>query len=93
MTYPVRCTGCRRRFACAKTDAHPFRQAVYCSRLCAEDVQAHANMDREDLWDLLIALGWRTGAVAHRWGVAWSVVSRAVARRREGMPEKDPQPA
>jgi hypothetical protein len=79
--YPVRCSGCRRQIGVAKTDSPPFRQGVFCSRLCAEEPTAYATMDREDLWDLLEYLGWTTGQISRRWGVKWSVVSRATSRR------------
>jgi hypothetical protein len=80
--YPARCTGCRRRIGMALQEPPHFRRAVYCSELCALEPTAQENMEREDLWHLLIERGWSTTRVANRWDVAWSVVSRAVSRRK-----------
>lgn len=81
--FTARCTGCRCKIGLFKSGGYPFRQAVYCTRICAGEPHAYATMEREDFWSLLMARGWTTGQVATRWGVAASVVSRGVTRRRE----------
>lgn len=91
--YPARCTGCRRRIGLSHIVGPHFRQGVFCSRVCAMEPVAYANMEREDLWDLLITSGWSTTRVARRWGIAYSVVSRAVARRWDGTRDRESEPA
>lgn len=74
---PIRCRGCRRQIGVA-SDVH---NGVYCSEVCANDIPAGVNEDRDAIIELLVRTGTERVVVAKEFGLTKQRLSQVLSKR------------
>lgn len=75
---PVHCRGCRRQIG-----VHPHGEpsGVYCTEMCADDIPAGLNEDRDALIEILVRTGTDRATVTKTFGLTKQRLSQVLAKR------------
>ena len=74
---PLRCRGCRRQIGVA-TDVV---NGAYCTEMCATDIPAGVNEDRDSVIELLVRTGTDRTTVAKEFGLTKQRLSQVLSKR------------
>lgn len=74
---PIRCRGCRRQIGVA-SDVH---NGVYCNEVCADDIPAGANEDRDATIELLVRIGTDRATIGKEFGLTKQRLSQVLSKR------------
>ena len=75
----LRCASCGRMIGLAK-QKNALRNAAYCDDWCIHESPITPNEERNDQWEMLVALGWSPVAVARLYDAPHSQVYRHLAK-------------